>query len=135
MIASTELADRWILGLRDRMVSGVAVRSGRWSIQLSGGVVVVTDAAVRFKDVTHTELPHTQASSSADPVLLVGQRVASAVGYKSGVLRIVFRPGYQFVAVPRDESLTRVRHLGVFEWVGSVGGGKLELPDDSSSGR
>jgi hypothetical protein len=134
-MASKELPDRWILGMRDCAVSSVSVRSGRWSIQLTGGVEVVTDAKVRFMDVTRTGLAHAQALPDADPVLLLGGQVASAVAFKSGVLRIVFRPGYHFVAVPRDGSVTRVRHFGVFEWVGSAGGGKLEPPDDSSGRR
>ena len=134
-MASRELPDRWILGIRDCAVSSVSLRSGTWSIQLTSGVEVVTDAEVRFQDMTRIGMAHAQALPPADPVLLVGQQVASAVGFTSGVLRIVFRPGYHFVAVPRDGSVTRVRHAGAFEWVGSTGGGTLEWPDDSSGTR
>lgn len=135
MTTPKELPDRWILGLRDCRVVKVSVRSGSCSIQLTGGAEVVTDAEVQFRDATHTALAHAKAVPSVDSALLVDREVASAVGFKNGVLRIVFRPGYHFVAVPQGDSATHVQQSGVFEWVGDAGGGRFVHSDGAAAPR
>lgn len=93
-----ELDDRWILPLRDSTVTAVEFGDNVTFVLDSGVRIVVgsgacfTEGSIRAPGVD----VRTLAQWGADLVgRSVGARVLSAVGFKSGALRVVFGNGWQ----------------------------------------
>ena len=92
-----ELDDRWILPLRGSVVAAVdfgetvtfVLDSGVWIVV--GGGAYLSQGSIWGPDAD----ARTLAQLGEDVILrCVGRRVLSAVGFKSGVLRVVFSNGW-----------------------------------------
>ncbi|WP_205473489.1 DUF6188 family protein [Nocardioides sp. SYSU D00038] len=106
MTADTELDDRWILGLRDVIVESVDREEFRILIVLADGRTLTIEGAATLGTLDTTE-PRTDvwdAQEGEEDTLahLVGQRVLSAVVFKTGALRLVLSSG-TCVRVPADD--------------------------------
>src|SRR5262245_24611305 len=95
-----ELEDRWWLGLRGRPMESVDTGEFSVVINFGGGPALTIESSANFRAharaaqapaVTYNQ-DGTVATSEA-LVSLIGQRVLSAVGFKTGALRLVFESG------------------------------------------
>ncbi|WP_327637820.1 DUF6188 family protein [Kribbella sp. NBC_00482] len=130
-----ELPDRWIFGIRDRKVVQAEVRAGTCRIEFMEGFVISADVDVQMTDASTVDLPHAATEVAEDLTMLVGTEVASAVAFKSGMVRLVFRPGYHVVMTPRDAERIVIRQSGQFEWIGQAGKGEMAVWSEEPQSR
>ncbi|WP_350274914.1 hypothetical protein [Kribbella sp. HUAS MG21] len=125
-----ELPDRWIFGVRDSRVLRAEMHADVHRIELANEFLISTDAEVELADASMTDLAHAQATVVGDLAMLVGKEVASLVAFKSGVVRIVLRPGYHVVISPKGSEQTSIRQSGIFEWIGFRGNSEMAVVRD-----
>lgn len=136
-----ELDDRWWLGLRSRALQSVDAQGYMVVLDFgSGSVLTITSAAnVRAASAPGTEAPAVTSnedgtvSASEALMSLTGQRVLSSVGFKTGMLRLVFESG-ALVTVPHGEQYEAWQLTGPSGrmWVSLPGGGLATFPATSS---
>lgn len=120
-----ELEDRWILEFRATQVVAVRFDRSVCFIELTNGAALYGDAAWQLRDATVEGLANAPMLSPDDIGVLEGKEVASAVAFKSGALRLVFRPGYHLVFKPSGAASITVRLPAEYEWRGQGGVGLL----------
>jgi hypothetical protein len=128
MTMPRELDDRWILQLRGEKVTRASASLAGCTLELTGGVSVISNAAIELKDATQASLATAVPYPVEDIRLLVGTKPVSAVVFKSGVVRMVFHPGHHLVLKPSGESRTKIRQANVFEWTGGQALSQMTFP-------
>jgi hypothetical protein len=109
MVTETqELDDRWILPLRGHCVTAVDFGADVVTFVLDSGVQITVGYGASFTPGS-IKAPNadvrTLAQSGKDAILrLVGILVVSAVGFKSGALRVVWPNGWQLNVRSHSES-------------------------------
>lgn len=135
-----ELEDRWLLGLRGRSVESVDVYEFSVAIAFGRGSALTIESPADLQLApTGPRLPAFERDSdgmvsASDAVLsLVGQSVASSVGFKTGSLRLVFETGAR-LRVPFDEHYEAWQLTGPTgrTWVSVPGGGLATFPSGSA---
>ncbi|MER5967571.1 DUF6188 family protein [Streptomyces sp. NPDC002057] len=127
-----EVEDRWILGLQGTAVTAVALDAER-----PGVAVTLADGTEITVDGTWLLTQGAAAAPGASPLPAqalegaIGSAVASAVAFKTGGLRVVFRTGLHLTVRPRDTSGTEasVRKPGAFDWTSRDGDCVMRLTD------
>ncbi|MEV6654030.1 DUF6188 family protein [Streptomyces sp. NPDC051219] len=113
-----ELEDRWILGLRGIAVAAVSRGAERPELVVSladGTEIRVLGSWLLTQGATSapgaTPLPFEELEN------VVGSAVASAVLFKTGNVRVVFRTGLHLTVRPQGPgNEAHVRKAGTFEW-------------------
>ncbi|MGW6566683.1 DUF6188 family protein [Streptomyces sp. NPDC054975] len=111
--------DRWILGLQGTVVTAVSLDAQR-----PGLAVTLADGTEIRVDGNWLLTQGGAAAPGATPLpaqalqKAVGSAVASAVAFKTGGLRVVFRTGLHLTVRPRDTAGTEasVRKPDAFDW-------------------
>lgn len=135
-----ELEDRWWLGLRDRTV--VSVDAYEFSARLVFGdssALTIESPATFKSEPGDPPIPaltvHPDETVTISEALhsLVGQRVRSGVGFKTGSLRLVFDSGAHLL-VPFDEHYEAWHITGPTgrTWISMPGGGLTTFPAESA---
>lgn len=132
-----ELDDRWWLGLRGTALEAVGPQDFMVVLDFGGGATLTIEsrASVRAVSAPGTEAPAVALNddgtlSASDAMLsLVGQRVLSSVGFKTGDLRLVFDSG-QMLRVPHGEHFEawQLTSPSGRTWVSLPGGGLSTFP-------
>lgn len=131
-----ELPDRWLLGLRGSRVTGVSTGKGL-RVKLNTGVEIKVGANALFT-VGPAAAPGAvlrRVSEVPDDQLeeLIGARVLSSVGFKSGALRIVFDTGHHLSARPTTPAVAaEVLKPGGFVWSYSAEGVEMKLDNSTT---
>lgn len=131
-----ELGDRWWLGLRDRTV--VSVDASEFSVRVAFGdssaLTIESSAALKPGPGVPsipalTIRPDKTVVISEGLLSLVGQRVRSGVGFKTGSIRLVFDSGAHLL-VPFDERYEAWHLTGPSgrTWISMPGGGLTTIP-------
>ena len=131
-----ELEDRWWLGLRDRTVT--SVDAYEVSVRLAFGdpsaLTIESSAALKPGPGVPsipalTVRPDETIIISEGLLALVGECVRSAVGFKTGSLRLVFDSGAHLL-VPFDEHYEAWHLTGPSgrTWISMPGGGLTTIP-------
>jgi hypothetical protein len=135
-----ELEDRWLLGLRGRSVESVDVHEFSVGVAFGGGFALTIESpanlqpAPRAPKVPALTLNSDGTVSGSDALRsLVGQRVLSSVGFKTGSLRLVFESGAHLL-VPFDEHYEAWQLASPTgrRWISLPGGGLTTLPRESA---
>lgn len=132
-----ELEDRWWLGLRGSVLELVDVQAFTVVLNFEGGSVLTVESAATMRfaatptGVSGAVIRHADGSVSISGSLmaLVGHRVLSSVGLKTGDLRLVFSTGQMF-SVPHDANYEAWQLTGPSGrmWVSLPGGGLATFP-------
>jgi hypothetical protein len=131
-----ELEDRWWLGLRGRAVESVDAYEFSVVVSFGGGSALTIESSANVRAnaqaaetpaVTHNE--DGTVSTSEALVSLVGQRVVSGVGFKTGALRLVFESA-AWLTIPFGEHYEAWQLTGLSGrvWVSVPGGGLATFP-------
>jgi hypothetical protein len=131
-----ELEDRWWLGLRSRAVESVEASEFSVVITFGGGSALTIESSANVRPnaraaqtpaVTHNEDGTVSTSEALGS--LIGQRVVSAVGFKTGALRLVFESG-AWLTIPFGAHYEAWQLTGPSGrvWVSLPGGGLATLP-------
>lgn len=105
-----ELDDRWLLGLRAKALQSVDAQEFMVVLNFGGGSALTIESAANLRPASEpgTETPAVTLSedgtvSVSDALVsLIGQRLVSSVGFKTGALRLVFESG-ALLTVPEGE--------------------------------
>jgi hypothetical protein len=136
-----ELVDRWWLGLRGRTLEDVTGHEFTVVLDFGEGSTLTIEAATNIAPTTarDEEIPavihHADGTvSTADALLsLIGLRVLSAVGFKTGALRLVFESG-RMLTIPFGDQYEAWQLTGPSGrmWVSLPGGGLASFPPASA---
>ncbi|WP_051485784.1 DUF6188 family protein [Nocardioides sp. J54] len=133
MAADTELDDRWILGMRDVIVESVEREEFRILIVLADGRTLTIEGAATLGTLEtpkqRTDVWDAQEGEEDALAHLVGQRVLSAVVFKTGALRVVVSSG-TCLRVPADDHYEPWQLSGVdgSMLISLPGGGVAKFP-------
>jgi len=133
-----ELEDRWWLGLRYQTI--VSVDAGKFSARVAfgDGSELAIESQATFKPgpvepgvPALSVRPDNTVAVSETLHSLVGRRVLSGVGFKTGYLRLVFDNGAQLL-VPFDEHYEAWQLAGSSgrTWISMPGGGLSTFPGE-----
>ena len=139
--AEQELDDRWWLGLRGSVLKSVDAQDFMVVLKFEGGFALTVESAANVRAASApgnetTAVIHNEEGklSTSDALTsLVGQRVLSSVGFKTGELRLVFESG-QMLYVPHDPDYEAWKLTGPSGrmWVSLPGGGLATFPGGRS---
>ena len=132
-----ELEDRWWLGLRGRAVESVDAYEFSVVSGFGGGSALTIESSASIRaNARAAEIPaftHNETgtvSTSEALVCLIGQRVVSGVGFKTGALRLVFESA-AWLTIPFGEHYEAWQLTGLSGrvWVSLPGGGLATFPE------
>jgi hypothetical protein len=133
-----ERDDRWWLGLRGQVLVDVVTRESDATMTFSEGSVLKIGSLALIRASTRDgpaplEVPDredgTVLGAAALRSLLIGQRVVSAVGFKTGALRVVFGSGAWLTISFADRDVAwKVVAASGRQWVSLPGGGLAGFP-------
>jgi hypothetical protein len=135
-----ELEDRWWLGLRDRTVVSVDAYEFSVCVAFGDSSALTIESPAAFTSGPDapatpalTVRPNETVILSEGLLSLVGQRVRSGVGFKTGSIRIVFDSGAHLL-VPFDEHYEAWQLIGPSgrTWISMPGGGLITIPAESA---
>jgi hypothetical protein len=113
-----ELEDRWILGLRGIPVVAVSRGAERpeLAVTLADGTEIRVSGSWKLTQGA-ASAPGATPLPTEELERVVGSAVASAVAFKTGNLRVVFRTGLHLSVRGKDPGIeVRVQKPGDFDW-------------------
>lgn len=121
-----EVEDRWILGLQGTVVTAVSLDAERpgLAVTLADGTEIRVDGSWLL-----TQGGASAPGASPLPAQALEGAVGSAVAFKTGGLRVVFRTGLHLTVRPRDTAGTEasVRKPDAFDWSSRDGACAMRL--------
>jgi hypothetical protein len=131
-----ELDDRWWFGIRGSAVEAIEVAEFSVGIKFGGSAALTIESAAALGDssaprgTTAISINSDGTISASERLMsLVGRRVVSGIGFKTGDLRLVFEPG-DFLTVPAGDAYEAWQLTGPSGrlWVSLPGGGLACFP-------